>query len=123
MANVLVGVGLLLFGLETMGSTAVPLQHAQWLQTFVARTLTSMPIAFVGGFLLAAILQSNTGATLLVITLATGGVFGLQPAAMLIYGTNLQAQSCYGCCCRQECTARRCSWCASRISSVWRARR
>ena len=90
-ANVLVGVGLLLFGLETMGSTAGPLQYAQWLQTFVAHTLTSMPIAFVGGFLLAAILQSNTGATLLVITLATGGVFGLQPAAMLIYGTNLGA--------------------------------
>jgi phosphate:Na+ symporter len=90
-ANVLVGVGLLLFGLETMGSTAGPLQHSQWLQTFVAHTLTSMPTAFAGGFLLAAILQSNTGAALLVITLATGGVFELRTAAMLIYGTNLGA--------------------------------
>ena len=90
-ANVLVGIALLLFGLQTMSGAAGPLEQAAWLQTLVSLTIASMPIAFLTGFLLAALLQSNTGATLLVITLASGGVFGLEPAVMLIYGTNLGA--------------------------------
>ncbi len=60
-ANVLLGVALLLYGLQSMGATAGPLRDAQWLQTAISHTVASPPIAFVAGFLLAAILQSNTG--------------------------------------------------------------
>ena len=91
MANVLLGVALLLFGLQSMGATAGPLRNAQWLQTAISHTVASPPIAFVAGFLLAAILQSNTGATMLVITLAAEGMFGLSTTAMMIYGGNLGA--------------------------------
>ncbi len=90
-ASILVGIALLLFGLQTMGTSAGPLAHSEWLRNFVSHTVASPPVAFLFGFLLAAILQSNTGATLLVITLAAGGVFRLESAAMLIYGTNLGA--------------------------------
>jgi phosphate:Na+ symporter len=90
-ANVLLGVALLLFGLQSMGAAAVPLRDTQWLQTTVAHTVASPMLSLVAGFLLAALLQSNTGATMLVITLAAQGMFGLPAAAMLIYGTNLGA--------------------------------
>ncbi|HVU86251.1 MAG TPA: Na/Pi symporter [Pirellulales bacterium] len=90
-ANVLLGVALLLFGLQSMGAAAVPLKETQELRTAVQYTVTSPALAFVAGFLLAALLQSNTGATMLVITLAAQGMFGLPTAAMLIYGTNLGA--------------------------------
>ena len=90
-ANVLLGVALLLFGLQSMGAAAVPLKETQWLQTAVEYTVASPVLSLVTGFLLAALLQSNTGATMLVITLAAQGMFGLPPAAMLIYGTNLGA--------------------------------
>jgi phosphate:Na+ symporter len=90
-ANVLVGIALLLYGLQSMGAAAGPLERAHGLQELLATSLATMPVAFFVGFLLAAILQSNTGATLLVIALASGGVFGLESAVMLIYGTNLGA--------------------------------
>ncbi|HEY4311470.1 MAG TPA: Na/Pi symporter [Pirellulales bacterium] len=88
-ANVLLGVALLLFGLQSMGAAAGPLAHTDGLQTTAAHLVASPAIAFLAGFVLAAVMQSNTGATLLVITLATGGLFDLPTAAMLIYGTNL----------------------------------
>ncbi len=90
-ANVLLGMALLLFGLQSMGAAAVPLKEAQWLQTTVEHTVASPVLALVAGFLLAALLQSNTGATMLAITLAAQGMFDLPAAAMLIYGTNLGA--------------------------------
>ncbi len=90
-ASVLVGIGLLLFGLQTMGASAGPLQHAEWLTALVERMAAMLPLAFLVGFALAAVLQSNSGAALLIMTLAQGDVLGLEPAALLIYGTNLGA--------------------------------
>lgn len=90
-ASVLVGIGLLLFGLQTMGASAGPLQQSPWLTALVERMAAVLPLAFLVGFALAAVLQSNSGAALLVMTLAHGNVLGLEPAALLIYGTNLGA--------------------------------
>ncbi|HVE16885.1 MAG TPA: Na/Pi symporter [Chthoniobacterales bacterium] len=90
-AGVLLGVGLVLFGLESMGDGAAPLHDQAWFQSMLAAT-TDMPlVAFCIGILAAAILQSNTGAAMLIITLAGVGSFTLQQAAILIYGTNLGA--------------------------------
>jgi phosphate:Na+ symporter len=90
-ANVLVGIALLLYGLQSMGAAAGPLKHAEWLQHDIAAMLSSVPAALFAGFVLAAVLQSNTGAALLVITLTSGGVLGFETAVMMIYGTNLGA--------------------------------
>jgi len=90
-AGVLLGAGMILFGLESMGDGAAPLRQAEWFQHMLAATANFPVIAFVIGALTAAILQSNTGAAMLVITLASVGSFSTQQAAMLIYGTNLGA--------------------------------
>ena len=90
-AGVLLGVGLVLFGLESMGDGAAPLRNQEWFQHMLAATVNSPLIAFAIGVLAAAILQSNTGAAMLIITLAGVGSFSIPQAAMLIYGTNLGA--------------------------------
>lgn len=90
-AGVLLGVGLVLYGLESMGEGASPLRNAAWFQHLLDATVGSPLIAFGIGVLAAALLQSNTGAAMLIITLASVGSFALEDAAMLIYGTNLGA--------------------------------
>lgn len=90
-AGVLLGVGLILFGLESMGDSAAPIKNEEWFQSMLAATVGSPVIAFAIGIAVAAILQSNTGAAMLVITLAGVGSFDLEQAAMLLYGTNLGA--------------------------------
>ncbi len=48
-------------------------------------------MAFVAGIVAAAVLQSNSGAVMLVITFAASGLIDLEPAMLLIFGTNLGA--------------------------------
>ncbi len=90
-AGLLLGVGLILFGLESMSAGAEPLKNAAWFTDLMAQTVGSPFVAFGAGILAAAILQSNTGAAMLVITLAGAGALDLDQAAMLIYGANLGA--------------------------------
>jgi phosphate:Na+ symporter len=90
-AGVALGVGLVLFGLESMGDGASPLRNATWFQSLLSATVNSPAIAFAAGILAAALLQSNTGAAMLVITLAGVGSLSLAQAALLLYGTNLGA--------------------------------
>lgn len=90
-AGVALGAGLVLFGLESMGDGASPLRNAEWFQHLLAATVDSPAISFGIGILVAALLQSNTGAAMLVITLAGVGSFSLGQAALLLYGTNLGA--------------------------------
>ena len=90
-AGVLLGVGLVLFGLESMGDGAAPLRSQEWFHHLLSTTAALPIVGFGIGILAAAILQSNTGAAMLIITLAGVGSFSLEQAAMLIYGTNLGA--------------------------------
>ncbi|MDD5198711.1 MAG: Na/Pi symporter [Terrimicrobiaceae bacterium] len=90
-AGVLLGAGLVLFGLESMGDGASPMRSQAWFQHLLAVTVDAPFVAFGIGILAAAILQSNTGAAMLIITLAGVGSFSLGQAAMLLYGTNLGA--------------------------------
>jgi phosphate:Na+ symporter len=90
-AGVLLGIGLIFFGLQTMGSAARPLVEAQTFHGILERTVSSPSIAFLVGVALAAVLQSNTASALLVITLADAGAFHFDSALLLIYGTNLGA--------------------------------
>ncbi len=90
-AGVILGIGLIFYGLETMGGAAQPLVAMSWFHHLLDKTVSSPIVAFLVGIAVAAILQSNTASTLLVITLAGAGAFDLEPALMLIYGTNLGA--------------------------------
>ena len=90
-ASVLIGIGLILLGLEQMSAGAAPLKDEPWFREALALAVSSPPLAFVSGILVASILQSNTGATLMIITLATAGALDFADAALLIYGTNLGA--------------------------------
>ena len=90
-AGALLGMGLILFGLEQMGAGAAPLKDAQWFRDGISLAVSSAPLAFLAGIAAAAILQSNTGAVMLVITFAANGIIAFEPAVLMIYGTNLGA--------------------------------
>ena len=90
-AGSLLGMGLILFGLEQMGEGAAPLKDAEWFQGAMSLALASSSLTFLAGVLVAMLLQSNTGAAMLIITFASSGVLGLEPAMLMLYGTNLGA--------------------------------
>jgi len=90
-AGVFLGVGLILFGLADMSAGAAPLKNTAWFQDFIRLMAAAPLLAFAGGILAAVLLQSNTGATLLLITLASVGAIDFEVAVMMIYGTNLGA--------------------------------
>lgn len=90
-AGALLGVGMILFALWQMGEGAAPLKDAAWFRNGLEIALRWPWLAFLCGIGAAAILQSNTGAAMLVITLAGVGTFSVAEAMPVIYGTNLGA--------------------------------
>lgn len=91
LAGLLLGVGLILAGLEQMGAGAAPLKNVDWFQHLLSLSGSNPLLGFCVGILIAAILQSNTGAVMMVITLAGAGAISLPQGVILIYGTNLGA--------------------------------
>ena len=83
--------GSILLGLEQIGSGLAPLKEAAWFTEVLELALGSPTMAFVIGFAASALLQSNTGGAMVVITLAQSGALGVAEAMPLIYGTNLGA--------------------------------
>jgi phosphate:Na+ symporter len=90
-AAALFGVALMLFGLEAMGAAAAPLRTLAWFHALTVATAQAPLLAFAAGMLIAVVLQSNTGAALLIITLASSGTLDAAQSTMMIYGTNLGA--------------------------------
>lgn len=90
-AAALFGVALMLYGLEAMGAAAAPLRGLPWFQALTSATANSPGLAFIAGVVIAILLQSNTGAVLLIITLASNGTLDLAQSTMMIYGANLGA--------------------------------
>jgi phosphate:Na+ symporter len=91
LAGSLLGMGLILFGLQEMGTGAAPLKDDAWFQSAMSFALGSFSLTFLAGVLVAMLLQSNTGAAMLIITFAANGVLDLKPAMLMLYGTNLGA--------------------------------
>lgn len=91
LAGALLGMGLILLGLEEMSAGATPLKDAAWFQAAVSHAVSAPPLTFLAGIAVAALLQSNTGAVLLIITFATNQLVDFSSAMLLIYGTNLGA--------------------------------
>jgi phosphate:Na+ symporter len=91
LAGALLGMGLILFGLQEMSAGAAPLKDAAWFQSAISFALSSSSLTFLAGVLVAMILQSNAGAAMLIITFASNGVLDLRAAMLMLYGTNLGA--------------------------------
>jgi phosphate:Na+ symporter len=91
LAGTLLGIGLILIGLGQMSSGAAPLEHAAWFRQTMSFAVAYPPLTFLAGIGAAVLLQSNTGAAILVITFASTGFLSLEAAMLLIYGTNLGA--------------------------------
>lgn len=90
-AGAVLGVGIILFGLEQIGSGLAPLKDEAWFRQSMEAALHSPLLAFGTGIAAAALLQSNAGAAMVLITLAAGGATDVESAAPAIYGTNLGA--------------------------------
>ncbi len=90
-SGALLGLGLILLGLEEMSSGATPLKDAVWFHEAITWAVSSPTLTFLAGIAAAALLQSNTGAVLLIITFAANQVISFPSAVLLIYGTNLGA--------------------------------
>ena len=90
-AGAFLGVGIILFGLEQVGSGLAPLKEAAWFSEVLEMALGSPVLAFAIGFAASALLQSNTGAAMVVITLAQGGALKVSEGMPIIYGANLGA--------------------------------
>jgi phosphate:Na+ symporter len=67
------------------------LKSEPWFAQALEAALASPLQAFAIGIVASALLQSNTGAAMVIITLGAGGAFSLAAAAPAIYGTNLGA--------------------------------
>ena len=83
----LFSVGLLFFGLELMKEAFAPLPGFAWFRDFTAFIQGSALATFVAGALLRVLVQSSSGIAVIAITLAHGGVFSAEQAAMMMYGT------------------------------------
>lgn len=90
-AGALLGLGLILYGLERMSAGAAPLKEADVFRGALEHAVSNPVMAFGAGIVAAAVLQSNSGAVMLVITFAASGLIDLEPAMLLIFGTNLGA--------------------------------
>lgn len=90
-AGALLGIGLLLFALENMGAGAAPLKDTPWFRQGLEVAQASPWLAFACGIGAAVLLQSNSGAAMLVITLSVAGAIPANDALPMIYGTNLGA--------------------------------
>jgi phosphate:Na+ symporter len=90
-AGALLGVGIILYGLEELGAGLAPLKDEAWFGEVIRVALDSPWQGFLIGVAAAAVLQSNTGATMVLITFAESGGLGVSQAIPAIYGTNLGA--------------------------------
>ena len=90
-AAALFGIALMLYGLEAMGAAAAPLRSLPWFHALTDATAHAPPLAFLAGVVVAILLQSNTGAVLLIITMASNGTLDVTQSMLMIYGTNLGA--------------------------------
>jgi len=90
-AGAVLGVGIILFGLEQLGTELAPLKTETWFRDAITAALSSLLQAFGIGIAASALLQSNAGAAMVLITFVAGGTFDVAEAAPAIYGTNLGA--------------------------------
>lgn len=94
-ASIAFGVGLLLFGLQTVRTGAAPLAEAAWFRELVANQGLALPWYFVIGTVAGFVLQTAAGVTILAITLAATGLLDSNDALGIIFGSLLGTSLLY----------------------------
>lgn len=85
----LLGISLLFFGLKMMQTGVAPLQQYDWFKNALYQTRNSYALAFAAGAVLTFVAQSSAAVSIVAITMTKSGVFSVEQAMMLIYGTNV----------------------------------
>ena len=107
LAGIAFGVGLLLFGLQTVRAGAAPLGDSPWFRELLLAQSLALPWYFVIGAVAGFVLQTAAGVTILAITLASSGILDGNDALAIIFGSLLGTSILYRCYAAQFTGARR----------------
>lgn len=92
-AMILMGIGMVFFGLELMKDGLQPLRELDafvaWFSTFEPKTYFGVAKCVLTGALLTAVVQSSSATIAITIVLARGGVIGFDTAVALVLGQNI----------------------------------
>jgi phosphate:Na+ symporter len=89
LSQALFGGAMLFYGLIMLRAGAEPLAKMPWFEAVLASSHSSFILAFLAGALLTALCQSSTAVSILAIALTQVGLFTMEQAMMIIYGTNV----------------------------------
>lgn len=87
LVGALFGLSMLFLGIDLIQSGTVPLLEHEYAEELLARARESYLTGFLAGAVLTCVSQSSAAVTILAITLADAGVFGVEQTIMTIYGT------------------------------------
>lgn len=88
-ARIAFGVGLLLFGLQTVRTGVAPLANAPWFHEFLRTQALALPWYFVIGTVAGFVLQTSAGVTILAITLSASGILDANDGLAIMFGSLL----------------------------------
>ncbi len=86
-AAIAFGVGLLLFGLQTVRTGAAPLADTAWFRGVLGGAPLALPWYFLIGAAAGLVLQTSAGVTILAITMASSGLLTAESALAVILGS------------------------------------
>ena len=88
-AGILLGFGLLFYGLQLIKTGASPIREFSWFTNFILATQEYwLPALFIGA-IAALIAQSGSAVSIIAITLVNADLLNMDQTIMLIYGTNI----------------------------------
>lgn len=87
--NVLFGGGLMFFGLQMVGSSAVTLSEIAWLKDVILTANDFALAAFMLGVILSVVVQSPQSVAILAIAMTLSGVLDSWTTMVIIYGSNV----------------------------------
>jgi phosphate:Na+ symporter len=87
--GVILGIGLLFFGLQMVKMGTSPLAEFSWIQSFLYSIRASYILAFILGAFLTFVSQTAIGIVLVAIAMTQSGLFSVEQTIMLIYGVHL----------------------------------
>jgi len=89
LGNILLGLGILLFGVKTLHSGAAYIQSNQQISSFVTLCGNSLLLSFIGGVILTVLVHSSSATVGLSIALFSSGLISLPCAIAFMLGDNI----------------------------------
>jgi phosphate:Na+ symporter len=85
----LLGLGLLMFGLSMLKTSAASIGSDPWMREFIAFAGSGVAIALVSGFVISVAVQSSSIVTVLALPLVHEGLISLDQTVLMIYGASV----------------------------------